>query len=76
MEVFFIGHVGIAIPRANQLTVIALLHERRGTVSNLVDRHIDWALEQQQRKKSALESQNRQQHRLIRVIEKGLPRDA
>jgi len=45
-------------------------------VSDLVDRHIDWALEQQQEKQQATDVKNRQQARLIRVIEKGLPRDA
>lgn len=55
---------------------IKLLKERHGTVSELVDRHIDWALQQQQKKQAAYEAQNRQQQRLIRVIEKGLPRDA
>ena len=55
---------------------ILLLKERRGSVSDLVDRHIDWALKRQQEKQQASHAKNRQQARLIRVIEKGLPRDA
>ncbi|HCS81576.1 MAG TPA: tRNA epoxyqueuosine(34) reductase QueG, partial [Alteromonas macleodii] len=55
---------------------ILLLKERRGSVSDLVDRHIDWALKRQQEKQQASDAKNRQQARLIRVIEKGLPRDA
>jgi epoxyqueuosine reductase len=70
-------NIAVALGNASYSSeIIMLLNERRGTVSDLVDRHIDWALQQQGLKKSALELQNRQQHRLIRVIEKGLPRDA
>ena len=42
----------------------------------IVELVIDWALEQQQEKQQATDVKNRQQARLIRVIEKGLPRDA
>ena len=55
---------------------IQLLTQRRGMVSDLVDRHIDWALAQQQTKASSETDATRQQKRLIRAIEKGLPRDA
>ena len=55
---------------------IRLLKERRGCVSDLVDRHIDWAIAQQQSKQQAASSDSRQQARLIRVVEKGLTRDA
>ncbi|KKK76353.1 hypothetical protein LCGC14_2864510, partial [marine sediment metagenome] len=39
----------------------------------LVKEHIDWALEQQQSKQQKL---LRKTARLIRIVEKGLPRDA
>ena len=41
--------------------------------SELVQEHIEWALTQQKSKKEELD---RKQARLIRIIEKGLPRDA
>jgi epoxyqueuosine reductase len=41
--------------------------------SELVKEHIEWALTQQKSKKEKLD---RKQARLIRIIEKGLPRDA
>ena len=41
--------------------------------SELVQEHIEWALTQQKSKKEKLD---RKQARLIRIIEKGLPRDA
>lgn len=41
--------------------------------SELVQEHIEWALTQQRSKKEELD---RKQARLIRIIEKGLPRDA
>lgn len=50
------------------------LLEARGQASALVLEHIDWALEQQN-KKTPL-PQNRLTKRLLRSIEKGLPRDA
>ncbi|BFT31769.1 tRNA epoxyqueuosine(34) reductase QueG [Alteromonas sp. D210916BOD_24] len=56
---------------------MAILNARRGLVSDMVDRHIDWALNAQNTKRQALQSTlNRQQQRLIRAVEKGLPRDA
>jgi epoxyqueuosine reductase len=56
-------------------TSIALLKEKRGMVSDRVDRHIDWALDQQLNRKIDIQ-ESRQQKRLIRAVEKGLPRDA
>ena len=53
--------------------VIAALEEKRPHVSPLVQEHIDWALQQQQQK---LQVAKRKEARLIRIIEKGLPRDA
>ncbi|OBP16147.1 tRNA epoxyqueuosine(34) reductase QueG [Rheinheimera sp. SA_1] len=42
----------------------------------MVREHIEWALAQQLLKQQQLELQNRQQQRLIRIIQLGLPRDA
>ncbi|MEI5639510.1 MULTISPECIES: tRNA epoxyqueuosine(34) reductase QueG [unclassified Pseudoalteromonas] len=53
--------------------IIAALEEKRPQASPLVQEHIDWALQQQQQK---LQVAKRKEARLIRIIEKGLPRDA
>lgn len=42
----------------------------------MVREHIEWALAQQRQKQQQAELQNRQQQRLIRIIQLGLPRDA
>ena len=42
----------------------------------MVREHIEWALSQQRQKQQQAELQNRQQQRLIRIIQLGLPRDA
>ncbi len=42
----------------------------------MVKKHVEWALAEQQQKASSRASENRQQQRLIRIIEVGLPRDA
>ncbi|BCO20764.1 epoxyqueuosine reductase [Alteromonas sp. KC3] len=70
-------NIAVALGNApfNEMS-IQLLIQRRGMVSDLVDRHIDWALAQQQAKASSETDATRQQKRLIRAIEKGLPRDA
>lgn len=52
--------------------IIQALEQRLGLNENL-DIHIQWALKQQQEKS---EVKNRKEQRLIRIIEKGLPRDA
>ncbi|SFC53796.1 tRNA epoxyqueuosine(34) reductase QueG [Pseudoalteromonas denitrificans] len=52
--------------------IIDVLQQRLAGVSELVEVHILWALEQQQKKKLT----NKKTQRLIKAIEKGLPRDA
>ncbi|KZN51905.1 tRNA epoxyqueuosine(34) reductase QueG [Pseudoalteromonas luteoviolacea] len=52
--------------------IIAALTEKLPHVSELVQEHIHWALEQQQLKLH----DERKKARLIRIVEKGLPRDA
>lgn len=53
--------------------IVSILQQRRGAATPLVQEHIDWALAKQ---KTKLDEQSRKQARLIRIIEKGLPRDA
>lgn len=48
------------------------LIKRKG-VSELLDEHIDWAIDQLN---TANRAENRQQQRVIRIVEKGLARDA
>jgi len=53
------------------------LHSREGE-NALLDEHISWAIAQQveRRNEHRVEVQTLQQKRLIRAVEKGLPRDA
>lgn len=56
---------------------VAALTLRRGE-HPLLDEHIDWAIAQQLQKRAAqaIEVQPAQKQRLVRAVEKGLPRDA
>jgi len=53
------------------------LETRRGE-NSMLDEHIDWAIGCQlaRREENRVDVQSNQQKRLVRVIEKGLPRDA
>lgn len=53
--------------------IVVALTERLNDADELVAEHIQWALSQQQQK---LGDMTRQTKRLIRIVEKGLPRDA
>ena len=53
--------------------IIAALEDKRKTVSDMVGEHIEWALTQQHDKQR---QKLRKTARLIRIVEKGLPRDA
>lgn len=57
--------------------IVDALEQQLASASELVAEHIQWALGQQQ-KKSLLQQNllSRQTDRLVRVIQKGLPRDA
>lgn len=75
-----IGHqrwrrnIAVALGNAEfDQTIIDILCEIREQSTEMVIEHIDWALEQQQSKKA---KQLRKTARLIRIVEKGLPRDA
>ncbi|HFZ1710161.1 TPA: tRNA epoxyqueuosine(34) reductase QueG [Citrobacter sedlakii] len=79
-----IGHLrwlrNIAVALGNapwREDVLCALENRRGE-HPLLDEHIQWAIAQQiaKRNASAVEVQLPQQKRLVRAIEKGLPRDA
>ena len=52
--------------------IISALEQKIDGYSDLVKEHIQWALEQQNNKQPSL----RKTQRLIRIVEKGLPRDA
>lgn len=56
---------------------VAVLQQRQGE-DPMLDEHIEWALAQQSQKRQemTIEVQPAQQKRLVRAIEKGLPRDA
>jgi epoxyqueuosine reductase len=59
-----------------QAEIIAALQQRASTAGAMVLEHIEWALAQQQQKQLQAEKANRQQQRLIRIIQVGLQRDA
>ena len=54
-------------------SIINALESKHESSSQLVKEHIEWALEQQNNKQR---EQLRKTQRLIRIVEKGLPRDA
>ncbi|OHU89066.1 MULTISPECIES: tRNA epoxyqueuosine(34) reductase QueG [Pseudoalteromonas] len=54
-------------------SIVEALEKRLEDASDLVKEHINWALKQQSHKQQQTQ---RKQARLIRIIEKGLPRDA
>ncbi|RDV25621.1 tRNA epoxyqueuosine(34) reductase QueG [Alteromonas aestuariivivens] len=57
--------------------IIFLLKERRSEAPELVQTHIDWAIAQQMKKyENRSPVPNRQTQRLVRAVQKGLPRDA
>lgn len=64
--------VGLGNAQFNQ-TIVDVLTATREQSSAMVIEHIDWALQQQRSKQDKL---LRKTARLIRIVEKGLPRDA
>ncbi len=79
-----IGHLrwlrNIAVALGNapwSETNLQALQSRSGE-NPLLDEHINWAIEQQliRRSQESIEVLSRQQQRLVRAVEKGLPRDA
>ena len=79
-----IGHLrwlrNIAVALGNapwDETHLQALQSREGQ-NTMLDEHIHWAIARQleKRAENSVEVQSSQQKRLVRVIEKGLPRDA
>ncbi|WP_420837096.1 tRNA epoxyqueuosine(34) reductase QueG [Aliidiomarina soli] len=56
--------------------IVTALQSRQHEVSDMVSEHIAWALAEQAAKKIDSQRPSQQIKRLVRVIEKGLPRDA
>ncbi|WMN61141.1 tRNA epoxyqueuosine(34) reductase QueG [Pseudoalteromonas xiamenensis] len=54
-------------------TIVSALESRRENATPVILEHIDWALKQQATKRT---EKNRKMARLIRIVEKGLPRDS
>ena len=74
----WLRNISVALGNAPyQADIISALEKRKG-FSPLLDQHIDWAISQQMTKRNnaAIEIQQPKQKRLIRSVEKGLPRDA
>lgn len=67
--------VGLGNTRFSLVTVQAL-QSKLNKISNLVDEHIEWALQQQEKKQLPQTGQSRQLKRLIKAIDVGIPRDA
>ncbi|MGL4858682.1 MAG: tRNA epoxyqueuosine(34) reductase QueG [Enterobacteriaceae bacterium] len=74
----WLRNIAVALGNAPwQQEIITVLRSRSGLFP-LVDEHIEWALEQQyqRRRSDVVEVISLQQQRLIRAVNKGLPRDA
>lgn len=74
----WLRNLSVALGNAPYTAEIVELLTRRLGISALIDEHIHWALVQQLAKRDAhnVEVISNQQRRLIRAVEKGLPRDA
>lgn len=74
----WLRNIAVALGNAPWSADIMPVLERRLGESELLDEHIQWAIAQQQQKREQLvvDVQPAQQKRLVRAVEKGLPRDA
>jgi epoxyqueuosine reductase len=59
-----------------QAEIVDVLTQSAASADAMVLEHITWAIEQQLTKQQIIEKSNRQQQRLIRIVQIGLPRDA
>ena len=74
----WLRNISVALGNAPYADSIVLaLREKQG-ISDMLDEHFNWAIKQQlkRREKNSVDIQTSQQKRLVRVISKGLPRDA
>jgi epoxyqueuosine reductase len=70
-------NIAVAIGNADfSLNNLTALSDKLGQISELVDEHILWAIDQQKSKAEAQGVENRKLKRLIKAINIGLPRDA
>ncbi|TKB46690.1 tRNA epoxyqueuosine(34) reductase QueG [Thalassotalea mangrovi] len=70
-------NLAVALGNAKPSEVIyQALNDKHPDSTPMVQEHIDWAIEQQRSKQQAVAATLRNKERLIRSIEKGLPRDA
>ncbi|RLM28242.1 tRNA epoxyqueuosine(34) reductase QueG [Brenneria alni] len=74
----WLRNIAVALGNAPYQDQIVLALQTRLGESDLLDEHIHWAIKQQRIRRSSqeIEVQPPQKKRLIRAIEKGLPRDA
>jgi epoxyqueuosine reductase len=70
-------NIAIALGNAPfSLEIVEQLNSKLTLISDMVDEHIPWALEQQKQKANDEGVDSRQLKRLIKAIKIGLPRDA
>ena len=70
-------NIAVAIGNTKfSLVNVEQLNDKLGEISELVDEHILWAIEQQHTKAEQQNIDNRKLKRLIKAIKIGLPRDA
>ncbi|MEH0873510.1 tRNA epoxyqueuosine(34) reductase QueG [Pectobacterium cacticida] len=74
----WLRNIAVALGNASYQDSIVLALQTRLGESELLDEHIHWAIRQQleRRASQAIDVQSTQKKRLVRAIEKGLPRDA
>ncbi|CBJ79466.1 putative electron transport protein yjeS [Xenorhabdus bovienii str. Jollieti] len=74
----WLRNISVALGNALYQDDIVLALKKRIGLSEVLDEHIHWAIDQQitRRNANTIEVQTSQQKRLIRAITKGIPRDA
>ncbi|MCB5312684.1 tRNA epoxyqueuosine(34) reductase QueG [Yersinia intermedia] len=74
----WLRNISVALGNAPYLDSIVLALEARRGIHPMLDEHIEWSISQQLKRRSTLivDVQSPQKKRLVRAIEKGLPRDA
>ncbi|SDH96433.1 epoxyqueuosine reductase [Vibrio xiamenensis] len=72
----WLRNISIAMGNADYSPEIVDALERRKGINDMLDIHIQWALEQQLNQIPTPGTIDTKQQRLIRIVQKGLPRDA